>query len=209
MALGRQTPPLPSPRISEVRNHGALLRNPLRPPMNRSRATINRAEPKPSFPFSFASAQRPTTRLDLQHHRRNADERTRRRDCPSPTPRLDLRTEPRGPAWRGKLRPSPIWTIVTPGPSNFSSRCFSAMAAATPRGLSSPSLQPLGMSLDYLHRDYTNVIHMSIVNRSTVAPSGGDLAGLLRRRSTAAPPCSSSGWGKLSGVIDLGTDGPD
>src|SRR5688572_6792468 len=110
MGSGRRTPPLPSPRITEVRNHGALLGNPLRPPTNRPRTTINRSESKPSLPFSFASAQRPTTMLDLHHHRRIADERTHRRDCPSPTPRLDLRTEPRGPAWRRKLRPSPIWT---------------------------------------------------------------------------------------------------
>ena len=169
MGPGRWIPPLSSPRISEVCNHGALLGNPLRPPTNRPRAAINRSELKPSLPFSFASAQQPTPRLDLHHHRGIADGRTRRRDYPSPTSWLDLRTEPRGPAWRGKLRPSPIWTIVTPGPSNFSSRCFSVAAAMAPCGLSSPSLQPLGMTLDYLHHDYTNVIHLSVVNRSTVS----------------------------------------
>jgi hypothetical protein len=161
-------------------------------PTNRPRVAINMPEPKPSLPFSFTSAQQPTPRLDLHHHRGIADERTRRRDYPSPTSWLDLRTEPRGPSWHGKLRPSSIWTTSTPRRSNFASWCFSTAAAAVPRDLSSPSLQPLGMTLDYLHRDYTNVIHLSVVNRSTVSPSGG-LAGLLRRRSTVAPLCSTSG----------------
>jgi hypothetical protein len=138
-------------------------------PTKRPRVAINRSEPKPSLPFSFASAQQPTPRLNLHHHRGIADGRTRRRDYPSPTSWLDLRTEPQGPAWRGKLWPSSIWTTSTSGPSNFTSWCFSVAAAAVPRGLSSPSLQPLGMTLDYLHRDYTNVIHLSVLNRSTVS----------------------------------------